>query len=249
MNFYDVSAVLYLSTLGSEFDGGAFAFHDADGDTPLSPTAGTLLTFSAGGENPHSAGRVHAGARFALACWFTYDPSRAVELSPPLAPAEAPTHPLVLWSADRSMASAAACCLASNDPLRAAIEEASAKGRAVNTAAPALPSPTAWLQRLAASGGVPHHPCDQTCSRVAERAVAVDVTDRVAYGTGAAAPVAGGGRRGPGDTWQEELRAAVEARRRALSQARDLVAKQQQQQAAEAAEASISHDDGFDVFD
>eukprot|EP00962_Isochrysis_galbana_P038173 scaffold13523_cov92-Isochrysis_galbana.AAC.3 len=53
------------------FRGGVFSFHDADADVVLGPEEGSLLTFSSGGENPHSVGRVEAGCRFALVTWFT----------------------------------------------------------------------------------------------------------------------------------------------------------------------------------
>ena len=45
---YDVSAVLYLTSQGEHFEGGSFAFHDAERDTVIEPTAGDLLTFSSG---------------------------------------------------------------------------------------------------------------------------------------------------------------------------------------------------------
>jgi hypothetical protein len=145
---YDVSAVLYLSTQGEQFEGGDFRFHDQGGDVSVAPRAGHLLTFSSGGENPHSAGRVFKGARFALACWFTASPAHAVQLPPPAAsgstaaplggpptaplpPTAPPPPPLPLWSSDRALTSAAECCLASNDALRDALMEAHAYGRPV----------------------------------------------------------------------------------------------------------------------
>ncbi len=116
---YDVSAVLYLSTQGEHFEGGYFAFHDDDADVMVRPTQGGLLTFTSGAENPHSAGRVSGGARFALASWFTYDEEQRVDLTPPLsADAAARVPPLALWTAERALASAAACCLSQNDPVR-----------------------------------------------------------------------------------------------------------------------------------
>ena len=45
---YDISAVLYLTTEGDDFTGGAFAFNDEDGDQIVTPIAGRLLTFSSG---------------------------------------------------------------------------------------------------------------------------------------------------------------------------------------------------------
>ena len=135
VSYYHASAVLYLTTSGEDFEGGAFSFHDPDGDTTLAPTCGDLLTFSSGPENPHSAGKVFSGTRFALACWFTRDESKGVQLPSAAASAaefeekEKAVHPLPMWSLDNSIASAASCCLASNDSLREAIEASEARGK------------------------------------------------------------------------------------------------------------------------
>ena len=45
---YDVSAILYLSTMGEQFSGGAFAFNDADADRIVEPKMGRLLLFDSG---------------------------------------------------------------------------------------------------------------------------------------------------------------------------------------------------------
>ena len=172
------------STQGIEFDGGDFNFHDESGDQAVQPVRGSLLTFSSGGENPHSAGRVSAGARFALACWFTRDPANAVPL-PPLPNAAGDTSssaaaagdtalassststcsttssppPLPLWASDRAIASAAECCLASNDPLREALLLAQASGRPLaratreETGKALVAEPASWLSTLIKTGG------------------------------------------------------------------------------------------------
>ena len=126
---YDVSAVLYLASQGEHFSDGSFAFHDEDADCITRPASGSLLTFSSGAENPHSAGRVSTGVRFALAMWFTRERAHAIPL-PPSLPWEqhAQLAALPLWAADRSIESAAHCCLASNDPLYEALAAAQARG-------------------------------------------------------------------------------------------------------------------------
>ena len=47
---YDVSAILYLSTMGEQFSGGAFAFNDADADRLIEPKMGRLLLFDSGAD-------------------------------------------------------------------------------------------------------------------------------------------------------------------------------------------------------
>ena len=229
--YYDVSAVLYLASHADQFDGGAFAFHDADGDMPVYPKAGELLTFSSGAENPHSAGRVTAGARFAIACWFTFDEAKANKLAPPLERSEAPSsHPLALCSLERSLASAAACCLAANDPMRQEIEEALAAGRPMAPLIGAASSPVAWLERRTTDALAVALSTAASSSAAVTEAVVPACTDEE-----------GGEERlvlGP-------LRAAVCARSRALSQAQALVAARERAAAAAGGGAA----DDFDVFD
>ena len=156
---YDVSALVYLTTHGEDFDGGVFAFHDAAADAVLRPMAGQLLTFSSGSENPHSVARVRSGVRLALACWFTRDASRAVELTPPLEPTESASQQpcSALWGAERSIGSAAACSLAANDPIQEALAEAQRGGWPMATVLERLlaeaggaTDPGAWYERAAA---------------------------------------------------------------------------------------------------
>jgi hypothetical protein len=69
---YDVSALVYLSTAGEEFEGGVFEFHDAnDVVTALRPEAGMFLTFRSGPENAHRVTRVTQGVRLAFSTWWT----------------------------------------------------------------------------------------------------------------------------------------------------------------------------------
>ena len=150
------AAAVDANTADASFTGGDFRFHDGDaygdsykeGDVAVAPEAGTLLTFTSGVENPHSAGRVATGARFALAMWFTRDKGQATTLVPP-APlgGTPPPPPLALWATDRAIASAAACGLASNDSLRESLAEAEATGRPLHVgliAPHAHQEPSAW---------------------------------------------------------------------------------------------------------
>ena len=68
---YDYSALLYLNTHGSEFEGGEFAFIDAGDDKLVHPIQGRLLTFTSGLENLHQVREVTRGTRYVLAMWFT----------------------------------------------------------------------------------------------------------------------------------------------------------------------------------
>ncbi|CAE7660623.1 DNAH7, partial [Symbiodinium microadriaticum] len=68
---YDVSAILYLSTMGEQFSGGAFAFNDADADRIVEPKMGRLLLFDSGPSNLHQVYPVLSGTRLALSVWFS----------------------------------------------------------------------------------------------------------------------------------------------------------------------------------
>jgi len=91
--------------------------------------------------------------------WFTRNAAAAVELPPPLSAEQARAlAPLPLWSVDRAVASAAACSLASNDPLHeallGAVMSAGARGeplsRVIAAEESAVP-PSAWHARMLAS--------------------------------------------------------------------------------------------------
>lgn len=79
---YDVSSILYLSTLGRDFKGGAFAFNDSDKDRLVEPKEGRLLFFDAGFENLHQVYPVTHGSRLALSVWFC----RSGKLGHPMSP-------------------------------------------------------------------------------------------------------------------------------------------------------------------
>ena len=68
---YDYSALLYLSTMGTDFEGGELVFIDDDSDRIVHPRAGRLVTFTSGPENLHRVRRVLSGRRIVLAMWFT----------------------------------------------------------------------------------------------------------------------------------------------------------------------------------
>jgi hypothetical protein len=70
---YDYSGLLYLSTHGEDFDGGLFDFvelsDESTTESTIPPKAGTLLSFTAGRENPHRVNLVEGGERFVLSFW------------------------------------------------------------------------------------------------------------------------------------------------------------------------------------
>lgn len=67
---YEISSLLYLSTAHEDFEGGLFAFNDADADRVVEPAAGRLLCFCSGYRNLHQVKRVTAGERFVLSMWY-----------------------------------------------------------------------------------------------------------------------------------------------------------------------------------
>jgi len=90
---YQYSGLLYLSTAGEDFEGGAFAFlrkregeetvddsayggggpteAEAVAEHVVLPRAGRLIVFSAGHENLHVVRRVESGERLVFSMWFT----------------------------------------------------------------------------------------------------------------------------------------------------------------------------------
>ena len=81
---YDYSALLYLSTEGVDFTGGRFAFvtEKEPYETvtyDISPSAGRLVSFTAGMENTHRVQRVTGGTRYVLSFWFTCDVERSFD--------------------------------------------------------------------------------------------------------------------------------------------------------------------------
>ena len=98
---YHYSCVLYLSTAGVDFEGGAFVFNDpaktpAEAQKteeegrglaleeqirrsgrklePYYPTKGAAVIFSSGWENMHEVEKITAGTRYAVPCFFTTCP-------------------------------------------------------------------------------------------------------------------------------------------------------------------------------
>lgn len=94
---YHYSCVLYLSTAGKDFGGGAFVFNDPkkEGEekedwshlpieqqlrragrtlTPFYPTRGSAVIMSSGWENMHEVEKVTSGIRYAVPCFFTTCP-------------------------------------------------------------------------------------------------------------------------------------------------------------------------------
>ena len=67
---YEISTLLYLSTAGVDFEGGAFAFNDPDADRLVEPSAGMLLAFCSGFRNLHQVRPVSFGERFVLSTWY-----------------------------------------------------------------------------------------------------------------------------------------------------------------------------------
>ena len=155
---------------GRALSGGAFSFHDEEGRDRLAPP-GSPPHLLLGRREPALRRTRHCGRRYAIACWFTRD-AAAVELPPPLS-AAAPPPPLSLWSSDRAIASAAECCLASNDPLHEALDTAAARGRpllaALHAEAPSLADrhPAAWRSStaLAAQGHQLNPNAADACTR------------------------------------------------------------------------------------
>lgn len=68
---YDWSALLYLTSVGKEFEGGELAFNDLDADRVVQPLAGRLVAFSSGLENLHRVMPMTGGKRYVLSMWFT----------------------------------------------------------------------------------------------------------------------------------------------------------------------------------
>lgn len=91
---YDYSGLVYLSTHGSDFQGGKLhfykhsnldcsAFVDMENPGPcvavgspdliVEPRKGRLIVFGSGRENPHRVTRVKEGTRYVLSFWFSCD--------------------------------------------------------------------------------------------------------------------------------------------------------------------------------
>lgn len=75
---FDYTCLLYLSTMGDEFDGGEFIFSDSDNDRVVQPRAGRLSCFTSGPENTHRISKVTRGQRLALTVAFTCSENHAI---------------------------------------------------------------------------------------------------------------------------------------------------------------------------
>mmetsp|Transcript_49281 Transcript_49281/g.110571 ORF Transcript_49281/g.110571 Transcript_49281/m.110571 type:complete len:304 (+) Transcript_49281:47-958(+) len=71
VSFYDYSAIVYLTTKGEHFDGGALAFNDPDRDELIEPRVGRCVLFASGPHHLHQAQAVTAGTRMIMALWFS----------------------------------------------------------------------------------------------------------------------------------------------------------------------------------
>lgn len=67
---YDISSLLYLSSAGTDFDGGLFAFNDPDVDRLVEPVRGRLIAFCSGHKNLHQVRPVTAGDRMVISTWY-----------------------------------------------------------------------------------------------------------------------------------------------------------------------------------
>eukprot|EP00041_Stephanoeca_diplocostata_P020184 m.447033 g.447033 ORF g.447033 m.447033 type:complete len:335 (+) comp21499_c0_seq4:76-1080(+) len=75
---FDYTCLLYLSTMGEDFDGGEFLFEDQDVAQVVHPRTGRVSCFTSGAENPHRIEPVVAGVRYALTIAFTCDKRQSI---------------------------------------------------------------------------------------------------------------------------------------------------------------------------
>lgn len=70
---YDISALLYLSTHGQEFQGGLLEFVEVDSDivSVVQPQTAELVMFTSGVESLHRVTRVTEGDRMLLSVWYS----------------------------------------------------------------------------------------------------------------------------------------------------------------------------------
>merc|ERR1712151_428658 len=93
---FTYTALLYLSTLGEDFDGGEFIFEEPRGASSsaaaaVEPRFGRLVAFTSDAENPHRVQQVRRGVRMTLTAGFTCNAARAHMIKPfprPAAPEE-----------------------------------------------------------------------------------------------------------------------------------------------------------------
>ncbi|CAE8644834.1 unnamed protein product [Polarella glacialis] len=80
---YDYSAVVCLTTLGLDFEGGQFIFNDRDGDEILEPRSGRCVLF-ASGSHLHQFQPVASGSRVTISMWFTLTGECGTSLPEPI---------------------------------------------------------------------------------------------------------------------------------------------------------------------
>ena len=103
-----ISCVLYLSSAGRDFSGGAFRFRSGE-PAVVEPRAGRLLVYGTGPDDEHSVEPVLSGERFALNIWLTFDRGAREDAGllarwgPQLAPAP-PAPPAPVWLHDEAYA-------------------------------------------------------------------------------------------------------------------------------------------------
>mmetsp|Transcript_4030 Transcript_4030/g.9443 ORF Transcript_4030/g.9443 Transcript_4030/m.9443 type:complete len:339 (+) Transcript_4030:31-1047(+) len=78
---FSYTALVYLSTMRQDFDGGEFIFEGAHNET-VEPRFGRLVTFTSDAENPHRVEKVSRGVRVALTAAFTCDTEKAASIEP-----------------------------------------------------------------------------------------------------------------------------------------------------------------------
>ena len=97
---YDYSGLIYLSTYGTDFQGGQLHFYNdttldcsafVDMNNPgpcvaigppeliVEPRKGRLIVFGSGRENPHRVTRVRTGTRYVLSFWFSCDKRKSFQ--------------------------------------------------------------------------------------------------------------------------------------------------------------------------
>lgn len=71
ISYYDYSAILYLSTKGTDFEGGQLAFNDPCRDELVEPRLGRCVMFASGPHHLHQAKAVTSGTRMIMAMWYS----------------------------------------------------------------------------------------------------------------------------------------------------------------------------------
>lgn len=89
---FEYTALLYLSTSGSDFNGGEFVFDNAtrlskaNVEAVVEPRYNRLVAFTSDAENPHHVKKVSDGIRITLTAAFTCDEEKAAAVGPAFPP-------------------------------------------------------------------------------------------------------------------------------------------------------------------